>query len=53
MAYKIMIDAGHGGSDMRKKKPVPYTAERIFLAKISSEELLLRIINTHRNQRSS
>lgn len=32
---------------MAKKEPVTYTVEREFLAKISVEELLVRIVKSH------
>ena len=32
---------------MEKKEPIQYTVEREFLAKITVEELLIRIVKSH------
>ncbi len=37
---------------MGKKESVPYTVERHFLSKLSAEELLIRIIKSHLNEKN-
>lgn len=37
---------------MEKKELIPYTVEREFLSKFTVEELLIRIIRTHLNNKS-
>ncbi|GAA6285974.1 hypothetical protein F190043G2_26450 [Blautia caecimuris] len=36
---------------MEKKEPIQYTVEREFLSKFSVEELLIRIIKAHLNEK--
>ncbi|MEY8509022.1 hypothetical protein AALA78_12440 [Lachnospiraceae bacterium 42-17] len=37
---------------MAKKEPIQYTVEREFLSKFTVEELLVRIIKSHLNNRN-
>ncbi|MGN0403815.1 MAG: hypothetical protein ACI4F1_01195 [Bariatricus sp.] len=53
MPYSIMLDAGHGGCRLRKKEPEQYTVEREFLSKLTMEELLVRIIESHLKEEGS
>lgn len=53
MPYSIMLDAGHGGYRLRKKEPEQYTVEREFLSKLTIEELLVRIIESHLEEEES
>lgn len=36
---------------MEKKEVIPYIVEKEFLSKFSAEELLIRIIRDHRNEK--
>jgi hypothetical protein len=35
---------------LKEKEPIQYTIEREYLAKFSTEELIVRIIKSHLNQ---
>lgn len=53
-AYRHMLEitvvlAG-GQTNLKEKKSVRYTVEREYLAKISVEELLIRIVKAHLDQ---
>lgn len=47
MAYKIVVDAGHGAYEMRSGngKKITFSVERIFSENFSAEAVINRIVN--------
>lgn len=47
---EITVVLAGGQTNLKEKKSVRYTVEREYLAKISVEELLIRIVKAHLDQ---